>query len=190
MRRLQKIFFILILFFISCSNKEIALDKITFISFSDNAIYHFSDLHSTKVTVFVFLAPQCPMSESFAYSIPQVVEKYKDKGVKFYLVIPGNSYSDSEIALFQKTYFPGFEFLLDKNLDFAMYTHARVTPEVVVFNNKEEIIYSGALDNYAVDLETKRQVITEHYLEDALNNFFAGKKIHPEHTSAVGCFIQ
>lgn len=59
----------------------------------------------------------------------------------------------------------------------AKYLKATTTPEVFVLNNKGEVVYSGAIDNWAIDLGEKRQVITEFYLKDALNALLQNKKI-------------
>ena len=65
-----------------------------------------------------------------------------------------------------------------------------VTPEVFLTNPEGKTIYQGAIDNRAPELGQHRTVVTEHYLQDALNTFIRTGKVSIRTTKPVGCFIE
>jgi hypothetical protein len=52
------------------------------------------------------------------------------------------------------------------------------------------VVYSGAIDNWAVDLGQKRQVITEFYVRDVLQALIHQQTIPYAKTQAIGCFLE
>lgn len=67
---------------------------------------------------------------------------------------------------------------------------ATVTPEVFLLDDQGHILYQGAIDNWFAAVGQQRQVITEHYLEDALDSFLSGGVVKTSKTNAVGCIIE
>lgn len=49
--------------------------------------------------------------------------------------------------------------------------------------------YAGKIDNGFENIGKKRQVVTEHYLRDALESILLQKEIEIKETQPVGCFI-
>ena len=64
------------------------------------------------------------------------------------------------------------------------------TPEVFAVDSQGKTFYKGAIDNWAPELGQHRAVITEHYLQDALNGLLQHKDLRIKQTEAVGCFIE
>jgi len=141
----------------------------------------------SKPAVFVFLAPDCPLSKNYAPVLKTLGKKYPN--VIFYGIFPGKAYSHEEIAQFKKDFAVSFTLLKDPLLQFSRYLKATVTPEVFLINQAGHVLYSGLIDNWAVSLGKKRQVITNHYLDDAISRFESGKEISITHTKPVGCLI-
>ena len=117
-------------------------------------------------------------------------KKYSNEIVKFYGVFPGKEYSPREIKKYLIRYELEFDSYLDPNFALTEFLGASITPEVFVIDKNGKTLYQGAFDNWAIDLGTKRNNITQHYLRDALDNSLAGMMIDPQKTKPVGCFIQ
>jgi len=91
---------------------------------------------------------------------------------------------------FVKTYDIQFPALPDPKLSLAAFFGAAKTPEVFAVDSNQQIFYKGEIDNWAPELGQHRQVITEHYLQDALNSFLEHRRVQVPQTDAVGCFIE
>lgn len=143
-----------------------------------------------KATIFIFLSPECPLSEAYTKNLKDLAQAYKDSSVQFITVFSGRFYSAENIQTFiQQFDVPGTCVLDEKKL-LANSLKATVTPEVFLLIPSYEIMYSGAIDNWVVDLGTKRQTISEHYLEDALAAVLQNEIPTRRNTKAVGCFIE
>ena len=73
---------------------------------------------------------------------------------------------------------------LTKRLD------AKTTPEVFILNDKNKILYQGAIDNLYYDIGKKRPEASIFYLKDALNSIINKQKITIQKTEAIGCDIE
>ena len=168
------------------------LEKISSITLTDffNKEIYLAEISAHKATVIAFLSPECPLRENYTKTLNYIQLEFEEKDVDFINMFPGTLYSGEEIQTFIQTYQLKQNNLPDKKLMLAKYLKATTTPEVFVLNNKGEVVYSGAIDNWAIDLGEKRQVITEFYLKDALNALLQNKKIAVKKTTAVGCFIE
>ena len=78
----------------------------------------------------------------------------------------------------------------DPDYHFRDYCTATITPEAFVIDWAGNIKYSGAIDNWAITLGKQRQVISEHYVQDALSELLEGDKVSQVKTRAVGCIIE
>lgn len=140
-------------------------------------------------TVITFLGPECPLSENYTKTINDLDSTFKSN-VHFINIFPGTFYSKEAIDSFMHTYNVMQNCLLDADFDLVRELHATITPESFVFDRNGKLVYSGAIDNWAVDLGQKRQVITEFYVRDVLNAMLQHKEIPYTKTTAVGCFIE
>ncbi len=147
-------------------------------------------LSRKHLTVIYFVAPDCPLCQSYSLTMRQLSETYKGKNVMMLGVIAGTDYSDMEIITFKKKY--SIPFTLYKDPDFLIVKQfeATITPEVVVLDTQGKVVYQGRIDNWAYELGKKRKVITEHNLNDALESVLKGEKVKVPRTKAVGCFIE
>lgn len=139
-----------------------------------------------------FVSPLCPLSENYTKTINEIADEFYTVKTEIAVVaiIPGNNYSQAEIDKFLKDYPLRCSVLLDKDLALTKKLGAEVTPEVIVIDMEGKIIYSGAIDNWAVELGQKREVITEHYLVDVLSALRRHEPVTTPSTKAVGCFIE
>jgi thiol-disulfide isomerase/thioredoxin len=136
--------------------------------------------------VFVFLSPDCPLSQNYSPTLNQVRSQFQPNGIEFYAVFAGKPVVDDFIATYKIT----FPVLMDSDFRLADFFGATKTPEVFVLDPHGNFIYKGAIDNRAPELGQQRTVITEHYLLDALNSIVQHQTLRLKQTPSVGCFIE
>ena len=67
---------------------------------------------------------------------------------------------------------------------------ATTTPEAFFYSKNHQLLYRGAIDNCFYALGRYRPQATEHYLQNAINQYLNNDKITISNTKAVGCFIE
>jgi len=144
-----------------------------------------------SITVYVFLTEACPICKSVTLELKRLEANYRSKGIRFVGVFPNLDRSnDTTIAKFAKVYKLPFALKLDQDHQLTRQFSATITPEVFVMRTRDfKVLYSGRIDNGFEAIGKRRQVITEHYLQTALDNLVQQQPIHPAKTQAVGCFI-
>ena len=141
--------------------------------------------------IFIFMSPECPLSENYTKTLLSLSRNYIDQKVRFYLVFPGKFYPKGEIEVFLKRYrIPHEMVIYDPEYRFRDYFEATITPESFLTDIGGRILYRGGIDNWAITLGKQRQVITAHYLSDAIDSAIKNEKIKNPKTRAVGCIIE
>jgi thiol-disulfide isomerase/thioredoxin len=147
-------------------------------------------LQNNKAAVFVFLATDCPLSQSYTLTLNNLAKEFEPKRIGFYGVFSGDAISKSAIDEFVSTYHVSLPVTLDPQGKLADFFGATTTPEAFLTDSSGRTLYKGAIDNWAPGLGQHRTVITQHYLYDALQSVQAGKPVQVKETQAVGCFIE
>jgi len=145
-------------------------------------------LEGRQAAVFVFLAPDCPLSQNYTATLNDLRTKFQASGIEFYGVFPGHAADVMEG--FAKTYRIHFSVMPDVDYRVSDFLEATTTPQAFVVNRAGRTVYAGAIDNRAPELGQQRTVITEHYLADALESIVEGRQVRVERTRPVGCFIE
>ena len=172
--------------------REQANQPITKLSFS-TATGPSINLQSTatsKATVFIFLSPECPLSQQCTAGVNKLFNAFAGANVNFYGVIPGSLYSQQEVTEFATAYHLGFPMLMDTANVLATLLNASVTPEVVMIDSTCQIAYSGAIDNSYIGLGKKNGAPTTAYLNDAISSVIHSTSPAIARTKPVGCFIE
>ncbi|WP_083421940.1 thioredoxin-like domain-containing protein [Arsenicibacter rosenii] len=144
---------------------------------------------SPKITVYVFLNTECPISQQYTKRLAELHRLYSPEGISFLAVYPLATDTAEIIATFQQTYKLPFQGRSDPEKKTAHRLNAQITPEVVVVNEKGQIYYQGAIDNWYYTLGRHRPQPTQHYLRDALDAALAGRPVLTPKTEAIGCLI-
>ena len=144
-----------------------------------------------SLTVYIFLSETCPICQNQTYSLRELYKEFGEKHIGFVGVFPNQEFSTNEsIVKFGKKYRLPFPLIKDDNQVLTQKLNATITPQVIVCQyNTNKIEYSGKIDNSFERIGRRRQVITEFYLRDALNELIQGKQVTLQATSPVGCFI-
>ncbi|MBI2269645.1 MAG: redoxin domain-containing protein [Bacteroidetes bacterium] len=184
--------FLFPLFLLACSAHHTNKNELFTITLKtiNGVEFPLQQLSTNKASVFIFLSPDCPVCQSYSLTLNQLFDKYKTDGVKFYGVFPGSNFDRSEIETYIKTYNLKPDLLMDEEKHLSTLLGAKVTPEVFVIDRMGNILYKGSIDNWMYEPGQKRTLITEHYLDDALNALISNTAIKTISTEAKGCLIE
>ncbi len=142
----------------------------------------------TRATVLLFVARDCPISNTYAPEVNRIANQYA-KDARFFLV-----YADQKISVAQaRTHAKAFGYkmplILDIKHQLVRAVGASVTPQVAVLNSDGKRVYLGRINNLYIGFGKKRARITQNDLRDSLEAILAGKPIPNATTTAIGCFI-
>ena len=79
-----------------------------------------------------------------------------------------------------------FPYLLDEKSKLANLFGAKTTPHIFLFNNKNTLVFKGAIDDNYKDIKE----VEKFYLKDAIKQLTSGSEITLSETKAVGCSIK
>ena len=146
---------------------------------------------TSPAKILFFITNDCPIANSYAPEIQRICGDYSSRGLTCTLV-----YSDATLdaATLRKHHqdfgypesIPG---VLDTGHKLAHSTGATITPEAVVLDAHDKVLYRGRIDNFWAALGKPRRQATEHDLRQALDEALAGKPITHPQTPAIGCYI-
>jgi peroxiredoxin len=143
-----------------------------------------------RAVVLFFTGTGCPIARKSIPKLRDLKERFGKEGVSFWLI---NSYADEkfedirkeceELGIWNETY------LLDAKQSVALACRVQRTAEVVALGAKDwTVFYRGAIDDqYGEGAE--RAAARNHYLEQALTEFLAGKTITTPSTKGRGCLF-
>lgn len=142
-------------------------------------------LASSKLTVLMFIATQCPVSNAYNARMAQLAKDYAGKGVTFVGVNSNKQEAVDEIAKHSKENGFTFSVVKDAQNKIADQYGARVTPEIFVIDPTGVVRYHGRIDeNQGGD------AIKSPDLRNALDALLAGKPAPAPDTKAFGCSIK
>jgi len=144
----------------------------------------FNDLKGKNGAILIFLSVQCPVVKGYDARIVKLAEDYAAKGIN---VIGINSNSTEAMDKVKTHAGENYKFpvLIDKGNVLADKLGANVTPETFYFNEKNVLVYHGAIDN-----SRNGENITDNFLRDALNNSLGKKAVAKTSANAFGCTIK
>ena len=156
---------------------------------SSGKTYTAADLDRYKATVLMFVATDCPNSNTYAPLLARMYREYSPRGVLFLNVYSDPSESAEAIRKHDADFQVPFAALLDPHQTLARQTGARSTPEAVILGPDGRGLYRGRVDNRFVDYGKTRFQATEDDLREALNEVLDGKPVMHPTTKVVGCAI-
>jgi len=141
--------------------------------------------------VIIFMAVDCPVTQKYMATIKELAQQYQSHSISVIGYFPAGL-TKKESKAFRKEYqIPEMiQFMDDKRHVMTDKYGATITPEVVLLDKKQQVIYQGAIDNWFFELGRYRLEITEYYLKDAIEASLHGQSLSVKKTEAIGCFIQ
>jgi hypothetical protein len=151
----------------------------------------FSAGSAPRATVYVFLAPTCPISQAVMPAVRALHAQYgAAHGVAFVGVFPEAALTATDRARFGRDYQLSFPLQADAGHVLTHRLGATVTPEAVLTDAAGALLYRGRIDDSYARLGVRRTVVRHHDLADALAAVVAGKPVPVPRTEAVGCIIE
>lgn len=144
---------------------------------------------TAKAVVVAFLSVDCPMSNGYLPALNAVATKYADKGVAVVGVFSDPDTSAKQVAAHAAEYKLTFPALRDPKHTAVTALGPKVTPEVVVLDDKRAVRYRGRIDDGYVGRLKPKAVVTRHDLTAALDELLAGNPVTTAEAKAFGCPI-
>ena len=139
----------------------------------------------------IFSCNACPWVIAWEDRYVELADTYKDKGVGIVAINSNetqfeNVDSMEEMQAHAKEQGYNFYYTMDNGSKLASEFGATRTPHIYLFDNKDKLVYRGAIDDNA----RKPDKVENTYLADAIDNMLAGSAIDPTATKALGCAIK
>ncbi|HIO72265.1 MAG TPA: redoxin domain-containing protein, partial [Flavobacteriales bacterium] len=150
------------------------------------SLREFADI---KARVFVFLSPDCPISQRYAPVLNRLHNLFDRQGILFYGVIPGPLVEYETKDHFIKDHQLNFPVLIDTYYSLTNLINAKVTPQAIVVDQNGKISYSGRIDNWFISRGKKRNVVTDDNLKNAIHALIHDQPVTTPRTEAIGCYI-
>jgi hypothetical protein len=146
------------------------------------------DFKDKKAIVIVFLSFDCPVSTSYSPVLADLHKTYSAKGVAFVGVCPCEEDAAHVAKQTQEFKLPFAVFKDDGKAADAL--KAEYTPEAFLLDGTHHTLrYRGRIDDTWEARLKKRGKTSRHDLQQALDEFLAGKEISEPATKAIGCAI-
>ena len=151
---------------------------------TDGAERSLDEMKGKNGTILVFVSAQCPVVKQYNERISKFPDDFATKGISV-IGINSNSTESPEWVKSHAAEKYKFLVLIDKGNVLADKLGANVTPEIFYLNEKNVLVYHGAIDN-----SSSGEEITENYLRNAVEAKLSGKPIERNRVKAIGCSIK
>ncbi|MBK9983052.1 MAG: hypothetical protein IPP15_11625 [Saprospiraceae bacterium] len=146
---------------------------------------------SDSLTVYIFLLDECTISQFYTPQLNDFYKKYHSKKVGFIGYFPNFASKPEQIEAFASTYHLAFPVKQDYYKDWTRKFGITVTPEVAVWDHREDrLIYRGRVDDSYVRVGKRKLHPQNEDLKNVIDSWLAGSV--PQDTivtQAIGCFI-
>lgn len=151
-----------------------------------------NDLKGENGTLVIFSCNTCPFVIQWEDRYPGLAELATKNNVGFGLINSnearrsGDDSMEEMISHAKDKGYAEVPYLVDGKSVLANAFGAKTTPHVFLFDKDWKLVYEGAID----DNSRNADAVEETYLNNAIGNLAAGKKIDPNNTKAIGCSIK
>ncbi len=144
----------------------------------------------TRAVVFVFLGPECPISQRYVPELNRLATGPGTNGVEFFGVLAGQTMTRTQAVAFVKEYAIQFPVLFDEGLALARWLRPTHMPEAFVLKPDGDRLYRGRIDDWYQSPGKPRAVIQHRELRDAMDAARAGKMPRKLYAPPVGCYFE
>ena len=141
-----------------------------------------------RPTALLFIGHDCPISNKYSPEINRIVAEFGSR-ISFYIIYPDPDLKPADARKHAAEYGYRCPALLDPDHKAVKRAGATITPEAALFDPAGRLAYRGRIDDTFVDFGKRRDAPTRRDLRLALTAVLNGKKIAPNITRPVGCFI-
>lgn len=141
------------------------------------------------LNLFVFLSPECPLCKNYTTVLNKLTKDFSADSLAVIGIISGKTYSSEEVSLFKKEFAVNFQLYIDPLKKLTNYLEATITPEAVLINEKGQLVYRGAIDDWVTDLGKNKIRAEKEYLRIAVTQYMNHQPISIKKTKPKGCYI-
>ena len=135
-----------------------------------------------KIKVLIFISKTCPCTQQ---NIPYINELAKDfPNIDFIGIHSVKTTTQKDIDDILSQHHPKFSIVNDKDLKIANILKANRTPQAIILNDKNEVLYNGGITN-----RTNPKNADKLYLKNALAEIAINKEVTEKETRSLGCVI-
>ncbi len=143
-----------------------------------------NDLKGKNGAILVFLSVQCPVVKGYNERIVKLADDYAAKGINVIGINSNATETPDKVKTHASENYK-FPVLIDKGNVLADQLGANVTPETFYLNEKNVLVYHGAIDN-----DRSGENVSMSFLRDALDANLGGKAVAKTSANAFGCSIK
>lgn len=155
-------------------------------------MFNLREHKTAPALVIMFICNHCPFVKHINKELSRLANDYMPKGVVFVAInsndtdkYPDDSPSNmKKIAAEQQYPFP---YLFDETQEVAKAYQAACTPDFFVFNNQQELVYRGQLDD---SRPGNGLDVNGHSIRSALDCILNNKPVSTEQKASIGCNIK
>ena len=150
-----------------------------------------AEVKGDRGTLVIFSCNTCPWVLKWEKRYVDISKQYKDKGVGIIAVNSNVSRFESDdslekMAIHAREQNYNFIYAQDPNARLANAFGATKTPHIYLFNDQNQLVYRGAIDDNARNASN----VEEAFLINALDQMLAGERITKPTSKALGCSIK
>ena len=150
-----------------------------------------NEIKGENGTLIIFSCNTCPWVIRWEDRYVEIANSYLKKGIGMIAINSNVARFNGDDSLYkmkkhakEKKY--NFPYVQDPKAKLAYAFGATKTPHVYLFNDKENLVYRGAIDDNARDADA----VEESFLSNAIDQLLAGQKIKKTTSKAIGCSIK
>ena len=141
------------------------------------------------IKVYVIISEECPICQYMGPELATINEYYGAQA-ELYLVFPFRNTNIKDASLFKKEFgLSAFTVLLDEDQSISKKLGAKVTPEAIIVNNQNEVIYRGRINDSYLAPGRRKHSAGRRDLQIAISNALNDKPIKSPWPKAIGCFV-
>ena len=144
----------------------------------------------SKGTVYVVIAPECPISNSYLPKLNRLHVDLREHGMELIGVVPSVAASRQSIDAFQRKFSVGFPIVPDAQQSLCRDLNATHTPQAILVNAAGTVVYSGRIDDRFTRIAGQQREVRHDSLQLAVGSFLNGESPEVSETEPVGCHIE
>lgn len=150
-----------------------------------------NDVKGENGTIIIFSCNTCPWVIKWEDRYVSIADRYQKLGIGIIAVNSNTSRFEGEDSLAKMAIHASknnynFAYAQDPEAKLAYAFGATKTPHVYLFDDKNALVYRGAIDDNARDEHN----VEEEFLINALDQMLAGERIIKSVSKALGCSIK
>ena len=150
-----------------------------------------NEIKGENGTLIIFSCNTCPWVIRWEDRYVEIANSYLKKGIGMIAINSNVARFNGDDSLYkmkkhakEKKY--NFPYAQDPKAKLAYAFGATKTPHVYLFNDKDNLVYRGAIDDNAKDANA----VEEPFLSNAIDQLLAGRIIKKTTSKAIGCSIK